>query len=74
MTISRPMFFTEAKRQAEKEYTYEVDELDYEQKVDFKWRIFEFICRDVLLNTCHDVAINKLLEKVDHIYKEITKI
>lgn len=53
--------------------TYEVDELDYEQKVNYKFRIFELVCREACLNNCHDVAIDKILERVDHIYEELTK-
>lgn len=52
----------------------EVDELSYAQKINYKWRIFETICRDANLSACHDVFINNMLERTDHIYEELTKI
>lgn len=48
-------------------------ELDYEQKVNYKWKIFETLCRDMDLNRCDDAVIDKILERVDHIYEELTK-
>lgn len=54
--------------------TYEVDELDYEQKVNYKLRIFETIFPEKCLNVTPDSVINKVLEKVDYIYEELTKI
>lgn len=52
----------------------EVDELDYEQKVNYKLRIFETIfpkweCSNVYAN----FDIDKVLYEVDHIYEELTK-
>ena len=55
---------------------YEVDELDYEQKVNYKLRIFETIFPE---NVCDDLSwrvdtvIDKILKNVDHIYEELTK-
>ena len=55
--------------------TYEVNELDYEQKVNYKLRIFETIfpekCHITVINT--DIVIDKVLKDVDYIYEELTK-
>lgn len=51
----------------------EVNELSYEQKVNYKWRIFETIYRDANLNIWNDVVMDKILEKTEHIYEELTK-
>lgn len=49
----------------------EIDELDYEQKVNYKLRIFETIFQKECQNDHAD--IDKVLEEVDHIYEELTK-
>ena len=51
----------------------EFNRLNYEQKDNYKLRIFETICQDANLTGCHDVFINKMLERVEHIYEELTK-
>lgn len=49
-------------------------ELDYEQKVNYKWRIFEMIFPKDYFSLKSDIVINKILKDVDHIYEELTKI
>lgn len=51
----------------------EIDELNYEQKVKYKLRIFETIFPEKCLNSTPDIVINKILKDVDYIYKELTK-
>lgn len=53
---------------------YEVDELDYEQKVNYKLRIFETIFPMECQNVYADIVIDKVLKDVDHIYEELSKI
>lgn len=53
---------------------YEVDELNYEQKVNYKLRIFETIFPAKCQNAYADTVIDKVLKVVDHIYEELTKI
>lgn len=53
---------------------YEVDELDYEQKVNYKLRIFETIFPKEYNILCADSIIDKILKNVNHIYEELTKL
>lgn len=53
--------------------THEVDELDYDQKVNYKLRIFETIFPEKCQNAYSDIIINKVLMDVNHIYEELTK-
>lgn len=47
--------------------------LNYEQKVNYKMRIFETIFPEKCQCAYADVVINKVLKDVEHIYEELTK-
>ena len=55
------------------ERTYTNDELDYEQKVNYKLRIFETIFPEKAQNAYDDNVIYKVLKDVDFIYEVLTK-